>query len=413
MSPEPRRAARLAAAALLPLAAVALVLGLLLGARRPYGLDDVSDVGLYLQYGVRLLAGQRPYLDFAVEYPPLALPLFALPALAARAAVATRLFQAEMLALLGAAAVATVAAAGRIWPGAGRERAVGLLFAGLAAALGAVLVNRYDAAVTLAVAAALWLSVAGRHTAAAAWLGAGFALKLAPAVLLPLLLVLAGSRRPAVRTLLAFAAAAALPFVAPLVRAGPEALGALFAYHLARPLQLESLLATPALAGHLLLGTPLAVASTYGSQNLASAAGDLLARASGPLALLAVGATLALAWRRREALRARPEAVPLAALALLLALLATGKVLSPQYLGWLLAPAALALPRFRAPGLAVAAALLLTHLEFPARYWAFVALRPDAVALVVARNAALALAFGLSLAALWRLPAAPAAGRPG
>jgi hypothetical protein len=271
-----------------------------------------------------------------------------------------------------------------------------------------VLVNRYDAAVALAVAAALALLAAGRPAAAAACLGAGFALKLAPAVLLPLPLLLAGDRRRAARAALAFAAAAALPFLAALLVAGPERLAAPFAYHLARPLQLESVLATPALAGHLLLGTPLAVASAFGSQTLASGAGDLLARASGPLALLAAGAALALAWRRRDALRARPEAAPLAALALLLALLVSGKVLSPQYLAWLLPPAALVLPRFRAPGLAVVAALLLTHLEFPARYWAFVALRPDAVALVVARNAALAAAFALALLALWRLPAAPA-----
>jgi len=85
--------------------------------------------------------------------------------------------------------------------------------------------------------------------------------------------------------------------------------------------------------------------------------------------------------------------------------LATGKVLSPQYLVWLLPAVALALPGWRLLGALVLGVLLLTHLEFPGRYWAFVALRPAPVALVVARNLLLVAAFALSLVHLWRLPA--------
>ena len=72
-----------------------------------------------------------------------------------------------------------------------------------------------------------------------------------------------------------------------------------------------------------------------------------VAAASGPLTLLAVSAVYTLLWRRRERLREDPALVPAAALAVLLATLACGKVLSPQYLLWLLPGVALALPRSR------------------------------------------------------------------
>jgi hypothetical protein len=374
-----------------------------------YGLDDVSDTGLYWIYGRRILEGQHPYLDFPVEYPPLALPLFALPAGAPGPAASARLFNLEMLACLALSAwLVTRAAARGPAGGAARARATALGFAVAAAALGAVAVNRYDAAVALTVAAALALALDGRHGLAGAALGLGFALKLSPAVLLPLLLLHAAGRGPAAaaRALLGFAAAGLAPF-APFLVAAPERLRPMFEYHLARPLQLESVLATPLLLGHLTGLAPGAVASSFGSQNLVSPGAGVAAALAGPLAGAALLATLALSWRRRAALRASPEALALAALATLLAVVATGKVLSPQYLAWLLPALALGWPAWRGLGALVLLALLLTHLEFPRHYWAFVALRPGPVALVVARNLVLAAAFAAALRALWRLPAAP------
>ncbi len=410
MSPEaaPRAAPggwRLLATALLPLLAVAAALWWVLARTRLwYGLDDVSDTGLYWIYGRRILEGQRPYLDFPVEYPPLALPLFALPAGAPGPAAYARLFNLEMLACLALSAwlVARAARGGaRTGP-----RAAALGFAAAAAALGAVAVNRYDAAVALSVAAALGLALDGRHGLAGAALGLGFAMKLSPAVLLPLLLLHAARRGPvaAARALFGFAVAGLAPFV-PFLVAAPERLRPMFEYHLARPLQLESVLATPLLVGHLTGLAPGAVASSFGSQNLVSPGAGVAAALAGPLAGAALLAALALSWRRRAALRASPEALALAALTTLLAVVATGKVLSPQYLAWLVPALALGWPAWRGVGALVLGALLLTHLEFPRHYWSFVALRPGPVALVVARNVVLVAAFAAALRALWRLPA--------
>src|SRR6185295_14743224 len=44
--------------------------------------NAIIDTPVYQGYGEKILDGQVPYRDFDVEYPPAALPVFLLPALA-------------------------------------------------------------------------------------------------------------------------------------------------------------------------------------------------------------------------------------------------------------------------------------------------------------------------------------------
>jgi hypothetical protein len=98
-----------------------------------------------------------------------------------------------------------------------------------------------------------------------------------------------------------------------------------------------------------------------------------------------------------------PRALVLGALTAVLAFAALGKVLSPQYLLWLVPLAALAFAwRLHALAAALGAAAVLTQLEFPARYFDLVAREPVAVALVVLRNIALLTALALALRELVR-----------
>ena len=46
-----------------------------------YRRDQIVDTPVYQRYGDAMLDGQVPYLDFRVEYPPVALPVFLLPAI--------------------------------------------------------------------------------------------------------------------------------------------------------------------------------------------------------------------------------------------------------------------------------------------------------------------------------------------
>jgi hypothetical protein len=92
-----------------------------------------------------------------------------------------------------------------------------------------------------------------------------------------------------------------------------------------------------------------------------------------------------------------------AALALILALVTFGKVLSPQYFIWILPAWALVAARDRWIALAGGLALLLTGIEFPALYWRMLDMQPESVTVLVARNAALVITFALTCVRLWGL----------
>jgi hypothetical protein len=367
-----------------------------------YRFHDLSDTPVYLEYAAAMAHGLRPYFDFDVEYPPLAVQIFKIPGHTGDVLEFTLRFNAVMLATGALAAALTAACAARLWPPGRRAYATAAAFAACVVAIGAIIANRYDATVALVIAACLLLLASQHWTLAAAALGIGFALKLTPAILLPLVLVLAPARRARVTSALAFVAAAALPFVPYLGSAG---LARIFTYHLERPLQIESVLATPILLGHLVGGMPAAVGTAYGSQFIAAEGTGLLARASGPLALAALALTYLLVWRRRAALRRTPPLVPLAALVVLLAPIIFGKVLSPQFLVWILPVIALVFPERPALAAVLATVLLLTQIEFPALYWEVVELRDGPMALVIVRNVALVAAFVLAVLDLRRVGA--------
>jgi L-cystine uptake protein TcyP (sodium:dicarboxylate symporter family) len=133
-----------------------------------------------------------------------------------------------------------------------------------------------------------------------------------------------------------------------------------------RPLQIESLGAALLLAGKQLgLYEPTAV-STFGSQNVVGSLPDRLASLQTLLQIVAVVAVWVAVTRARD---------PIAGLlggsaAVVVAFVAFGKVLSPQFLIWLvpLVPLAAAVSGLGIPVLFVAA-LVLTQLWFPTRYW--------------------------------------------
>jgi uncharacterized membrane protein len=136
-----------------------------------------------------------------------------------------------------------------------------------------------------------------------------------------------------------------------------------------RPLQIESLGAGLLLVAHHVFGTSITMESSHGSQNLAGSAPDLLATAQFVLQIAALAAVWAL-FARGPASRDR---LLLASGAALVVFIALGKVLSPQFLIWLIPVIPLVRGRrgLTAAGL-LASALVLTQLWFPYRYWTLV-----------------------------------------
>ena len=373
-----------------------------------YHFFDVSDITVYFDYAQKVAAGQRVYKDFSFEYPPLALPLFTLPPHGVPASY-PNWFAAEMIILCSAAAALTGATAAALWRGLGRPLAAAGAYALAVLVAGAITANRYDVAVALTLAACLFFLSRRYTSAAGAALGVGVALKLTPGLLLPLVLIVAETRRKALWAFAAFVGFAILPFLPFLGRF--HGLTNIVTYHAQRPLQIEAVPGTLYLIAGAMGKWGINTGNSFGSQSLGGPGSATVARLSVWVGLLLVAGVYVLVWRRRALLRAAPEYIPLAALACVLAFTVCNKVLSPQYMCWTFPLVALVVvgrsPFQRLTGILTLVAIALTQVEFPYLYWRMVALEAGPVWVVVVRNVVLVAAAITAAIAVWKLPESP------
>jgi hypothetical protein len=359
---------------------------------------QIVDTPVYQEYGERIADGEVPYRDFEVEYPPAALPLFWLPTLAPEGHYGF-VFEGLMLACAAAAVGFVVLGLAGVGTGPARLFAAAA-FAGLAPlALGPVVLTRYDLWPAALTAAALAGFVAGRERLGFGALALAAAAKIYPLVLLPLALLYAWRRgaRGASVGLGVFLAVLAL-VAGPFLLAAPAGLWESVGGQLGRPLQIESLGAAVLLAAHQLGWYEPTVVSAHGSQNLAGPLPDALAATQTMLQGLALLAVWALFARGR----AGPERLLLSAAGAVVAFVALGKVLSPQFLIWLVPLVPLVAGGAGLAGAAVlGAALVTTHAWFPTRYWDVVALEPVGW-LVLVRDVLLVALLAVLVAALAR-----------
>ena len=359
--------------------------------------NPIIDTPLYQGYGEKIVDGKVPYRDFPVEYPPAALPVFVLPALADdddygsafellmwTCAVATIVLLAVTLSAAGAGTVRLYAATA---------------FAGIVPLLlGSVILTRFDLWPAALAAGALAALVSGRDRLGLGVLGLAAAAKLYPAVLLPIALVWVARRRGPREAALGLGvfAAVIVAIVLPFAILSPGGVVHSLTTQLGRPLQIESLGAAILLAAHHVGLYDPTVVSTHGSQNLSGSLPGALAAVETALQLVAVVAVWLLFARGRP----DRERLLVASAAAVVAFIAFGKVLSPQFLIWLLP-----LVPFVggsagiAAGWVFAGALVTTQLWFPHRYWDVVALE-SASWLVLVRDVLLVALLAVLVAAI-------------
>ena len=366
---------------------------------------QLGDTRVYEHASRMIDAGALPYRDFDIEYPPLATGLFWL---VGRIPCDYQLaFSMTMLACLVATALAALVAARQL----GLEPARQAMAVGVVALtpllLGTLVQTRYD----LMLAAVLgWMLVAGladRFGWAWTLLAVAVAIKLVPVLLVPALAIWHAHRRDgraAMNGVIGLAAGVAAT-MAPFFLIAPHSTWRLFAYHLDRPLQIESLGSSVVNAA----GLPFRSLNSYGSENIAGSIPDALASLSTLLlvaCLLALIAVLARSLRRTS--NGGRELWVAAVAATVVAAVTFGKVISPQYLVWLL-PATMLIGgrRGRIAAIVLPVAMVVTQLVFPLLYADLVE-RAAAVPvwLLVARNA-------LLVVLLWSVwPRRPSRGRP-
>ncbi|MFI8187905.1 glycosyltransferase 87 family protein [Streptomyces sp. NPDC085946] len=367
------------------------------------GPDVTSDVsGIYRGWYEVLRTGTFPLEDVTWQYPPAAALAILSPALLPFLEYATAFFVLACLADL--VVLALLLYAGRR-PGR-TPRGAWVWVAGLPL-LGPTVYARYDVMVT-AVAVAALLAGARHPRLMGVLAGFGALLKVWPALLL------LGARR---RSAWGAAAAAGAGVAVVFAVAMPGAF-AFLTFQRDRGTEVESL---GALVFHVARhhGWQGEVLLNYGSVEFLGPYVDVVSTA----ALFLTGAAFGwlLLWRL-TATRFEAHTLADAAFAAVLMFTTTSRVISPQYLVWLVGLAAVCAgfrtTRMRLPVALVLAASLVTVLEFPVWFAHVVASDGLGVTLLVVRNGLLVAATLVAARALWRatvprpapapLPARPA-----
>lgn len=291
-----------------------------------------DDADIYFRYATLMREGQVPYRDFRVEYPPLALPLFLVAALASHDVASFKFaFGVEML-IFNAATVWLVAR----W--ADRRR-VGhdvrlplVRYTFLYLFLSRLLVLRYDAATTFLgfAAATWWFSGRGRRGGLAAALGT--LMKVYPAaiaiVAVPWDLVRPGSSRG--RGLAAFLISMTLGSLAWLAVGGPRGVAESLGYQLGRGFEFGSLYSGVQMLAAKAVGAEIAVVRDHAAWASVTPWSPQLLRIVLPVQAATILLVCTVFVRRgmTEGVRFSSAAI--------LAFIIAGKVFSPQYLIWLL-----------------------------------------------------------------------------
>lgn len=358
----------------------------------------ITDTSIYYAYANRIVSdGLFPYADFAVEYPPVAMLIFLLPRLLSGMSYNMYVywFEVEMFLFSCGNILLVGALAWRRWRDTGRLAAALGLYTLFTAMAGFIIPARFDIAAAFLILATLAAFIYDRKLIAWLLVGAGIMTKVVPLFLAPLFLIAhyrSGQRdwlfKGPVAALVA-AAVIAVPFLA----VSWEGLTRSFLYHAERPLQIESTWSTLLLFASY-MGYGLRMFLSYGSHNLFTPLANLLATLSGPVTLLFLLVGYRSFWLRlrerddgRENDFYREDQLMRYAAATVVIFMAGGKVLSPQFLIWLVPLVPLIYDGDRNYIITLTGALLvLTQVEFPFLYGELLARDPVAVTVVAVRN---------------------------
>ncbi len=350
---------------------------------------QISDVPVYERVSRLVGEGQLPYRDFSLEYPPGAAILFWFNGLIP-GPYATN-FSLLMLLCLVAAVVAVTLSARALGMGPWRQAVAGGVMALTPLLLGDLVTSRFDLALAALIAWMIWAVATDRFTWAWVFLGVAILVKLVPLAFIPVLVIVHWRRHGwgAVGRGVAWCAGIVAVVAVPLLITAPHGMWGTISYHLDRPLQLESVGAAYMMSLRIMGGITMSVESSFGSQGLSGENPTYVATIS-TIALVALIALIAWqVWRLVQRNDEQADAAILVAgiAATCLALLVAGKVLSPQFLVWIVPGAVLILGRYGKAAIWVTvAALLVTQAYFPQLYWHIVALEAPEMGILIVRD---------------------------
>jgi uncharacterized membrane protein len=339
-----------------------------------YGGRGIGDMYLFRMYAHRMERGLWPYHGFFFDWPPGTVP----PVLAPAVLPGPYYVAFHVLAFLYGALMLWAVAATLALLGARSSR----IYAGTAVAavapfaLGAITIDSTDLWPAMFLALGLAALVAGRDRLGFGLIGFAVVAKVYAIVVLPLALYRVWRREGRAEALRCLAVAAAVIVVValPFAVVGPTGLGFTIKSQLVRGLQMESLGASVLMAldhlgvysAHVVVGQPYSLD-----------VGGGVAKAVGFLSTLLTVAAILWVYDRYRRGGDDAQRFVNACVAAVCAYVVFNKVLSPQYIVWLIP----LVPLVSGTAGVVASALLLaaagvTQTWFPSRFWHLVAVSP-------------------------------------
>jgi hypothetical protein len=333
---------RLSAAGLIGILAVGLAcVSVLIVFRR---IPKPDDVALYSRYASEILKGRTPYRDFPAEYPPLAFVPIVLPGLSSPATTGgyLRWFLIENIVL-------SVMLAISLWrilrvelspPIALRGLALFLVLAG---SLSWVLLLRFDVFPALLAVLSIGALARGRPTLAGIWAALGMCAKLYPIFLIAVLAgyLLAERKFSSLGRLVAGCAIALLAVFLPFALITDGKVFMFLEYHQDRGLHVESVAGGFLLLAHHLHWAAVELQFKFNSFQLASPWADRIQNGMFLSTLALVGSAAVRSWflmskAHRQEGRVKLRSAAALAFFVILVSMISSKVLSPQYMIWLM-----------------------------------------------------------------------------
>ncbi len=360
-----------------------------------------SPAGLYFNFASWVLEGQVPYRDFNLEYPPLALLFFVLPGLLADNYIQLGiLFRIEVLIFSVIGLLVLYDIARRLGKAPWKLL---LPYTLCILAIGPIIGEQYDIIPAIFTLLALYCFWLGKHKTSWVFLALGVMTKIYPVVIAPIFIIwyIRNRQYRLIWTNLLIFAGICLAIVLPFLVISPDSIWNLFSYHSQRGIQIESTYASLLLAVALLGLSPVGLIMNFGSWNIESPVADVIAGLS--TFLLVVFLILSFWFIYRQTRPGEAQIARLGACSLLVVsiTLITSKILSPQYLIWLIPLVPLILTRWRHAVLGVfIGAGIMTYYIFPHNYLSLLNLDPGVVTVLILRNILVVLITWLSVLSL-------------
>ncbi len=364
------------------------------------------DISIYFVDASKLLSGLLPYRDFTFEYPPFSLILFGLPRMITSSdTLYTTIFQYEVLVfdIIGLLLVFDI---GRRL---GRPSWGPLLVYTLCVlAVGPIIIQTFDIAPAVMTLAAIYLFWLGKHKTSWAMLALGALTKIYPIVIAPIFLLIYFKNRQFkhIRDGLVVFCALCLIIVLPFIILGSDSILSLVDYHSQRGIQIESTYSAIILVLAKMGFTSVQTELTFGSSNIVSPAANVLAKYSTYITALSLLIVYWFIYRQMKPGNSHFINLGVYALLVLVTAIATSKVLSPQYLVWLIPIFPIICSRWRTPILTTFVIVgALTYYIYPLAYDELKLFQATTVATLFVRNILLVLLAVLAVVSLRRIKA--------